>query len=184
MAIRPRVRSRTVVLAVVAAAVLVWIAPMIAAAIEAIDLASLDHPYALIATFVILDAVIPLFPSEYLLTAAATLIAAGTTDMALGPLIGCGAAGAFVGDLLLFVLARTVARRYLGGRLEALRRDTQVDAGLTVLGRQAGTLIVAGRFVPGLRFAVNATMGLSDIPLRRFAAWSAVGGTVCRRTPA
>ena len=29
-----------------------------------------------------------------------------------------------------------------------------------------------------MRFAVNATMGLSDIPYRRFLLWSIVGGTL------
>jgi hypothetical protein len=36
--------------------------------------------------------------------------------------------------------------------------------------------LVAG--VPGMRFAVNATMGLSDIPYRRFLPWSVVGATL------
>ena len=39
-------------------------------------------------------------------------------------------------------------------------------------------MIVAGRYVPGMRFAVNATMGLSNIPYRRFLPWSVLGGTV------
>ena len=30
--------------------------------------------------------------------------------------------------------------------------------------------------VPGMRFAVNASMGLSDIPYRRFLPWSVFGG--------
>ena len=37
-------------------------------------------------------------------------------------------------------------------------------------------MIVAGRYVPGMRFAVNATMGLSSIPYRRFLPWSVFGG--------
>ena len=46
------------------------------------------------------------------------------------------------------------------------------------LHRSTGLLLVAGRFVPGMRFAVNATMGLSDIRYRRFLLWSIVGGTL------
>ena len=34
-----------------------------------------------------------------------------------------------------------------------------------------GLMIVAGRYVPMMRFAVNASMGLSDIPYRRFLLW-------------
>ena len=39
-------------------------------------------------------------------------------------------------------------------------------------------LIVGGRYVPGLRFVVNATMGLSPMPYRRFLPWSIVSGVV------
>ena len=39
-------------------------------------------------------------------------------------------------------------------------------------------MIVAGRYVPMMRFAVNASMGLSDIPYRRFLTWSVVGGVL------
>ncbi len=36
------------------------------------------------------------------------------------------------------------------------------------MGSSAPTLIVAGRYVPGLRFVVNPTMGVSKYPYRRF----------------
>ena len=39
-------------------------------------------------------------------------------------------------------------------------------------------LIVGGRYVPGMRFVVNATMGLSDMPYRRFLPWSVLGGVL------
>jgi membrane-associated protein len=39
-------------------------------------------------------------------------------------------------------------------------------------------LIVFGRFVPGVRFAVNVSMGLTDYPYRRYLCWSAIGGTL------
>jgi membrane-associated protein len=44
------------------------------------------------------------------------------------------------------------------------------------MGRSAPLLIVGGRFVPGLRFVVNASMGLAAYPYRRFLLWSSVGG--------
>ena len=47
----------------------------------------------------------------------------------------------------------------------------------------APVLIVAGRYVPGLRFVVNATMGLSDIRYRRFVAWSVASGCSGAPTP-
>jgi membrane protein DedA with SNARE-associated domain len=44
-----------------------------------------------------------------------------------------------------------------------------------VLGTTAPLLIVAGRFVPGVRFAVNAMMGLSSYPYPRFLLYSSIG---------
>lgn len=37
-------------------------------------------------------------------------------------------------------------------------------------------LIVIGRFVPGLRFMLGATMGLTRYPYPRFLLWDAIGG--------
>ena len=39
-------------------------------------------------------------------------------------------------------------------------------------------LLVAGRYVPGVRFVVNASLGLARYPYRRFLLWSAIGGTL------
>ena len=45
-----------------------------------------------------------------------------------------------------------------------------------MLGRSAPLLIACGRFVPGVRFAVNVSMGLTEYPYRRFLLFSAIGG--------
>ena len=47
-----------------------------------------------------------------------------------------------------------------------------------MLDASPGLLIVGGRYVPGMRFAVNASMGLSDIPYRCFLPWSVLGGVL------
>ena len=45
------------------------------------------------------------------------------------------------------------------------------------MGQSAPLLIVGGRYVPGLRFVVNAMMGLAKCSYARFLLWSAIGGT-------
>ena len=47
---------------------------------------------------------------------------------------------------------------------------------MAVMSRTAPTLIVFGRFVPGLRFVIGATMGLTRYPYPRFLLWDALGG--------
>ena len=49
---------------------------------------------------------------------------------------------------------------------------------MEVMSRTAPTLILFGRFVPGLRFMVNATMGLTKHRYPSFLLWSSIGGTL------
>ena len=52
------------------------------------------------------------------------------------------------------------------------RQNPTVRRGFDLLDSSAPVLIIGGRYVPGMRFVVNATMGLSDIRYRRFLPWS------------
>jgi membrane-associated protein len=42
--------------------------------------------------------------------------------------------------------------------------NERIKQALAIMDSSAPLLIVGGRYVPGMRFVVNATMGLSDIP--------------------
>jgi membrane-associated protein len=125
--------------------------------------------FALIA----LDGVVPIFPGETTLNAASTAAAQGTLDLL--PVIVAGALGAIVGDSSLFWLARRSARR-IAPQLEKAKANPKVSQGLDIMDGSVPVLIVGGRYVPGLRFVVNATMGLSDIRYRRFLGWSVLSG--------
>jgi membrane-associated protein len=39
-------------------------------------------------------------------------------------------------------------------------------------------LLVFGRYVPGLRFVINATMGMNRYPYGKYLPWSALGGAL------
>ena len=62
--------------------------------------------------------------------------------------------------------------------LDKALENPKVRAGWDALDRSPGLLIMAGRYVPGMRFAVNASMGLSEMPYRRFLPWSVLGGAL------
>ncbi len=141
-----------------------------------LDLAGRAHPYLIIGAFVTFDAVIPILPSESLLNAASTLASQGQLE--LGYIIIAGALGAIIGDSLLYWLARTVGRRIAAEKLEQAKANPKLGIALEVLGDTAPLLIAAGRFVPGVRFMVNAMMGLSRYPYPRFLAWSILGSTL------
>jgi len=131
--------------------------------------------YVMVFLLVALDAVVPIFPGETTLNAAATAASQGTLELA--PVIVAGALGAIVGDSALY----WIARRYTGRiepQIAKAQQNAKVAEGLMLLQGNAPLLIVGGRFVPGLRFLVNAAMGIAKYPYRRFLLWSAIGGVI------
>jgi membrane protein DedA with SNARE-associated domain len=153
-----------------------WVAPTIVGWVSAIDLSGVEHVYLVIAGFVTLDAVVPVFPSESLLTTASNLAAQEGSDLSLWWLIAAGTAGAIVGDSLLYWLSRGVFRRFIAARVEQAQRNEKAARSMAVMSQTAPTLIVFGRFVPGVRFLIGATMGLTRYPYLRFLLWDAIGG--------
>jgi membrane-associated protein len=137
--------------------------------------ASGDWAYVTVFAMVFGDAVCPILPGETTLNAASTLAADGSLD--LGTVMIAGALGAIVGDSALYWIAR-FGRSRIQPQVEKAERNEKVALALEYMGSSAPVLIVAGRYVPGLRFVVNATMGLSEFPYRRFVLWSAIGGTL------
>lgn len=88
-----------------------------------------------------------------------------------------GALGAIIGDSTLFWIARRNAHR-VRRQLERAQSNQRVAAALAFMGDNAKVLLTFGRYVPGLRFVVNTTMGLSGRPYREFLPWSALGGVI------
>jgi len=137
-----------------------------------------DNPtrtYFLVFFLVAADAVIPIFPGETTLNAASTFAANG--DLELWLVIVLGALGAIVGDSSLYWIARRSSSR-LTPQLERARKNTRVAAALDFLDRGAPVLLTFGRYVPGLRFVINATMGMNRYPYGRYLPWSALGAVL------
>lgn len=136
-----------------------------------------ETPGSYLAVFglVAADAVIPIFPGETTLNAASTLAAQGQLELWLVML--AGALGAIVGDSTLFWIARRSSSR-VQPQLDRARRNAKIASALEFLDRGAPMLLLTGRYVPGLRFVVNSTMGISGMPYRSFLPWSALGGII------
>jgi membrane-associated protein len=137
--------------------------------------ASGDWAYLVVFAMVLGDAICPILPGETTLNAASTLAADGLLD--LGVVILAGALGAILGDSLLYWVAR-FGRSRVQPQVEKVEKNKSAALALEYMGSSAPVLIIAGCYVPGLRFVVNATMGLSEFPYRRFVLWSAIGGVL------
>jgi membrane-associated protein len=173
-------RRRKLLLVAVAIGVLVGVAAILNYisdndGLSLIDPSNPRRSSVMVFLLVALDSVVPIFPGETTLNAAATAAAQGTLELA--PIIVAGALGAIVGDSALFWIARRSSRK-VTPQLEKLRANEKIKQALAIMDSSAPLLIVGGRYVPGMRFVVNATMGLSDIPYRRFLAWSVLGGAL------
>lgn len=137
-----------------------------------------DNPtrtYFLVFFLVAADAVVPIFPGETTLNAASTFAADG--DLELWLVIVLGALGALVGDSSLYWIARRSSAR-ITPQLERARKNTRVAAALEFLDRGAPVLLVFGRYVPGLRFLINSTMGMNRYPYGQYLPWSALGAAL------
>ncbi|WP_432936953.1 DedA family protein [Kribbella sp. CA-253562] len=136
-----------------------------------------DGDWAYLAVFLLVfgDALCALFPGETTLNAASTLASNGVLNLALVML--AGAVGAIVGDSALYWIARRNRERFRP-RMEAAMKHQKIAAAMDFVGSSTAMLLLFGRYLPGLRFVVNATLGLAAHPYRHFLLWSAIGGTI------
>jgi membrane protein DedA with SNARE-associated domain len=121
------------------------------------------------------DGVCMVLPGETTLNAASALAAQG--QLSLGLVMLAGALGAIGGDVTVYAVARKYRQRVMP-QYEKAKQNDKVATALEFMGDRAPILIVAGRYVPGLRWVVNATMGLQAYPWKRFLLWDAIGGTL------
>ncbi|MEQ8833622.1 MAG: DedA family protein [Miltoncostaeaceae bacterium] len=116
-----------------------------------------------------------MLPGETVIVGAAVLAAEGALSLPL--VIVAGAAGAVVGDSAAFWIGRAGSgplRRMIGrfagpDRLMAAERMVQ---------RQGPALVFTGRFLPGIRIAINLSCGAGQMSYPRFLLFDVLGGSV------
>ena len=131
--------------------------------------------WAYVAVFALVfgDAVIAVLPGETTLNTAATLAAQGVLELRW--VMVAGALGAVLGDSALYWIARFFRPR-VQARLDVALENPKVATARDIIGSTATELLVFGRYVPGMRFVVNASLGLAQHPYGDFVRWSALGG--------
>jgi len=171
-------RVRTWVVLGVAAFLALVVALQVLAGSDAfntISEASGDNAYLAVFILVTLDGICAIFPGETTINTASTLAAQGV--LTLWPVIVAGALGAICGDSGLYWIARSQRHRYQD-KLDRARANPKFAKAWGFVGESASTMLVAGRFLPGMRLAVNATLGVQAHPYKHFLLWSAIGGTL------
>ncbi len=131
--------------------------------------------YWAVALVVAGDGIFPALPGETAIVAAAVLAAQGRLSLPL--VILAGAVGAVIGDSTAYWIGRggggpirrTVARLAGNDRLVAAERMVR---------RRGPALVFVGRFLPGLRIAINMSCGAGQMRYARFLVFDAMGAVV------
>ena len=116
--------------------------------------------------FVAIDAFFPPVPSESAVVAVAA-ISASEGWLHVGLLFLVAAAGAWVGDNVAYAIGRGIGTHGLR-RIKWPKLHEGLDWAGRQLDRRAATLLLAARYVPVGRTAVNLTAGASGFPRRHF----------------
>lgn len=132
----------------------------------ALALTATPWVYLLLFALAVVDGFFPPVPSETVLIAlAATSVTLGSPNLVL--VLLAGAAGAFVGDQVAYWIGSRVnvrRVRFLQGR----RAQRTLDAAARTLDDRGGAFIIAARYIPVGRVAVNMMAGTVGYPRRRF----------------
>jgi membrane-associated protein len=131
-----------------------------------------DHGYAAIVAIVAGDGVFPLLPGETVVITGGTLAATGRLSLLL--VILAGAIGAVIGDSAAYWLGRAggVPIRAFFGRVAGHDR---VLAAERMVQRRGPVLVFVGRFLPGIRLAINLSCGAGQMTYKRFLLFDALG---------
>jgi len=132
--------------------------------------------YAIVFLLSLLDAFLPVVPSETAVITAGVVAASG--DLSLPLVVVAGASGAFAGDNVSYFLGR----RFGGGIVDRFfsgpKARGRIDWATRQLRERGVQLILVGRFIPGGRTAVTLSAGLTRFSWRRFLAADAVAALV------
>ncbi len=136
--------------------------------------ALVGSPWVFVAlySFAMIDGFFPPVPSETAVIALAA-IGASTGEPSIAVLGAVAAAGAFTGDQIAYSIGKRVPlRRWRFMRGE--RQEKAIAWAETALERRAGVYIVAARYIPVGRVAVNMTAGAVALPRLRFSGLAAI----------
>ena len=136
---------------------------------------AVDYGWLAVLVIVAGDGVFPLFPGESAIILAAVAASQGT--LSITSVIVGGAIGAMIGDNIAYFIGRAGGDR-LRRLLSRLAGEERLHAAEAMVKRRGPALVFAGRFLPGIRIAINLSCGAGGFDYRRFFLFDALGAWV------
>lgn len=124
------------------------------------------------------ETIFPPLPSEVIMPLAG--MEAGRGAMALPGVIAAGTMGAMVGNIIWYLVARTLGVTRFGGLIDRYGRwltisPHDVERGKRSFAKGGAPFVCLGRLIPTIRSIVSIPAGLLTMPFGRFVLWSFLG---------
>ena len=132
--------------------------------------------YAIILALSLLDAILPIVPSEVSVITAGVVAATGGMNLPL--VILAAALGAFLGDNLAYLIGYHLGPRAREKFFRGKKSQKTFDWAERQLTMRGGELIAVARFIPGGRTAVTLSAGTLRYPWRRFAVFDVIAAVI------
>jgi membrane-associated protein len=132
--------------------------------------------YGIILLFALLDAVLPVVPSEATVITAGVVCSTGHLDLPL--VLVVAAVGAWLGDNLVYGIGRRYGERAKARFFSGDKAANRVAWAERQLGERGNELIVIGRFIPAGRTLITLTAGTLAYPWRRFAFFDVIAAVI------
>lgn len=132
--------------------------------------------YGIVFVLAVLDALLPVVPSETVVITAGVVAAAGSLVLPL--VILAAACGAFAGDNLAYLVGHRFGGRATERFLRGEKGKRSIQWAENQLSERAGQLIIVARFIPGGRTAVTLSAGTLRYPWPRFALFDVIASVI------
>ncbi|MBP9786251.1 MAG: DedA family protein [Acinetobacter sp.] len=134
--------------------------------------------YLGIAFLMFLDNVFPPIPSEIIMPSAGYTAAKG--ELTLIGVIIAGSIGSLLAAALLYWIGRKIPQQQLFSLVERYGKYihisvTDLEKSLTWFEKYGHRIVFFGRMIPAVRSLISIPAGMSNMPFRKFMAYSAAG---------
>jgi membrane protein DedA with SNARE-associated domain len=132
--------------------------------------------YAILFVLALLDAILPVVPSETSVITAGVVAAQGGLSLPL--VILFAAAGAFAGDNIAYWIGNRYGQRVNDRFFTSEKAQERVAWAHRQVQKRGGELIVIARFIPAGRTVVTLSAGTLEYPYRKFVFFDVIAAVI------